>query len=142
PCSSAWQVAQAIFFGVCWCGGVFTSVWQSTQVNMPPWMEALNLSGSTWRLSALPLTSCVKVASLWQARQSSAVGLGGSFLVAARSDAAVRTRVRTTPGAKNLSRIRVDILSPAYLLRLDRLSKAACVPGRPGTVTSPKLLFR
>lgn len=45
--SSAWQVAPAIFCGVVSCAALFTSVWQSTQVNMLPWTESLNACGST-----------------------------------------------------------------------------------------------
>ena len=60
----------------------------------------------------LPFTSCDREASLWQARHSSAVGLGGSFLDAAWSAPAAKRRVRATPGAKRFRIVRVDMLSP------------------------------
>lgn len=41
-------------------GEALTSEWQSTQVNMPPCIEFLNLSGSTCRSTGLPLTSWVR----------------------------------------------------------------------------------
>src|SRR5438477_5359816 len=76
-------------------------------------MESLKAFGSTCRLTGFPLTSWVSVASLWQARHSSAAGFGGSFLAAASSELAVKTMVRATPDAKILRLVRVDMLSPA-----------------------------
>ena len=67
-CSSAWQVAHKTFAGVPSCGALFKSVWQSTQVNIPPWIEFLNVSGLTYKLNGFPLTSLPKVESPWQAR--------------------------------------------------------------------------
>src|SRR5450631_36136 len=127
-CSSAWQVAQVIFRGGVSCAELFTSVWQSTQVNMLPWMESLKPCGSTCKLTVLPLTSWVSVASLWQARHSSAAGLGGCLpaggLPAARSVPAVKSRVRATPGAKIFRIVRVDMLSPANLSESNDLQAA------------------
>ncbi len=43
---------------------------------MLPWMDCLNLSASTVRLTVLPLASVVvSVGSAWQARHSSSFGL-------------------------------------------------------------------
>ena len=47
------------FAGVFSCGTDLMSLWQSTQPNMVPWMEALNLSWFTERLTCLPSTSFV-----------------------------------------------------------------------------------
>jgi hypothetical protein len=46
------------------------------------------------------------------------VGLGGSFLLAAERDEAVKRRVRMAPGAKIFRMIRMDIPSPANLSEL------------------------
>src|SRR5579872_677869 len=50
---------------------------------MLPCMESLNLSGFTYKLTGLPLTSWLNVESLWQARQSSLLGFGTGFAPAA-----------------------------------------------------------
>ena len=90
---------------------------------MLPWMESLKPCGSTCRLTVLPFSSWASEASLWQARHSSAVGFAGVFweglFPAARTVPAVNSRVRATPGAKILHIVRVDILSPANLYRIE-----------------------
>src|SRR4029077_12373092 len=102
-----------MFCGGVSCAELFTSVWQSTQVKMLPWMESLNAWESTCRLTTLPFTSCDREAWLWQARHSSAVGLGGSFLGAAWSATAAKKRARAPPGSKKFRIVRGDLLSPA-----------------------------
>src|SRR6266567_8482637 len=95
-------------------------------------MESLNRWGSTCKLTGLPWTSWVRVASLWQARHSSAVGFGSSllavFFVAAKLGGMVRKRARATPDAKIFRMVRVDMLSPADSSELDELRAAASAP--------------
>src|SRR6185369_17650635 len=68
---SALQVAHCGLAGVFSCGTALMSVWQSTQANMLPWIEALNFAGSTDRLTGLPSTSLVRPPSgAWQAMHS------------------------------------------------------------------------
>ena len=69
---------------------------------MLPWMEFLNASGSTCRVDGLPLASWLRVASLWQARHSSAVGLGGCFFAAAEREA-LASRENAQPDASALT---------------------------------------
>ena len=68
PAPVSWHCRTAIFFGVVVCAASFTSVWQSTHANKRPWMECLNLSASTNRLTVLPFSVVVSVSSPWQAR--------------------------------------------------------------------------
>ena len=70
-----WQVAHTGLAGVGSCGKALMSVWQSVQPKTL-WMEALNFASSTCRLTGLPFSSLVRVASLWQARHSSLLILG------------------------------------------------------------------
>src|SRR5579859_2758843 len=95
-------------------------------------MESLNPWGSTCRLTGLPFTSWVKVASLWQARHSSAAGLGGCLaaggLPAASRVPADKRRVRATPDAKIFRIVRVDMTLTRQSFRIERFVRRRVAP--------------
>src|SRR6478672_183086 len=57
---------------------------------MPPCIEVLNFSGSTYRLTGLPLTSLARLASTWQVKQSSFVGFCATAVPVAYNSAKTR----------------------------------------------------
>src|ERR1700739_1345125 len=106
-------MAQLIFLGVFSCAEFFTSVWQSTQVNMLPWMESLNFCGSTCRLTVLPMRSWVRVASLWGVGPSSAGGWSGVFVETVVAATGLKKGVGATPAAQRFRKFSLYMSPPA-----------------------------
>src|SRR5579864_9103937 len=64
-------------------------------------MEFLKASALTYKLTALPLTSFVRVESPWHARQSSLLGLGSTFFCPAKTGVESANTRPSTPNCRS-----------------------------------------